>query len=182
MAFSKKDAVEIIVAFAVAWVFYQVLAVLTGTGMPLVSVVSDSMLHASSYDEWWNSKGEYYSGIGISKNDFAEFPAAGGLECGDLLFVVKDAAPETGDIVIYSKPGTGYTIVHRVVGINDDGYILKGDNNAAPDPLVRRSQVLGKMVFAMPLLGAPRLVLYYIEGFVTGRPLNLGGTCSLVRL
>ncbi len=180
MAFGKKDALEIVAAFVVAWLFYQGLSVITGTGMPIVSVVSDSMLHTQDFSGFWSSKGAYYSGIGIAEDDFAKFPAAGGLHCGDLLFIVRDDSPDVGDIVIYSRPGTGYTIVHRIVGKTESGYVTKGDNNAAPDQPILPSQIEGRMVFAMPLLGSPRLVLYYIEGMVTGRPLNLGGTCSLL--
>lgn len=181
MAFGKKDLVELVAAFAIAWVFYQVLAVLTGTGMPIVSVVSDSMLHAQDFNSFWGSKGSYYENLGISKENFAKFPAAGGLECGDLLFVTK-SNPDIGDIVIYSKAGSGYTIVHRITEKTDTGYVTKGDNNFASDQPIVSSQLQGKMIFAMPLLGAPRLVLYYIEGFVTGRVVNLGGTCSIVRI
>lgn len=179
MAFGKKDALEILAAFAVAWLFYQGLSVITGTGMPIVSVVSDSMLHTQPFGGWWDSRGAYYSGIGIAEDEFAGFPAAGGLRCGDLLFVVKDDSPDIGDIVIYSRPGTGYTIVHRITEKTESGYVTKGDNNAGPDQPIFSSQLEGRMVFAMPLLGSPRLILYYMEGLITGRPLNLGGTCSL---
>ncbi len=179
---ARKDILEIIVAFAAAWLFYQGLAAVTGTGMPIVSVVSDSMLHTSSFDQWWESKGAYYEGKGITRENFQRFAAPGGLECGDLLFVVGDTQPEIGDIVIYSKTGFGYTIVHRVVEKTAEGYITKGDNNELPDAPIHASQLQGRSVFAMPLLGTPRLILYYIESFVSGVPVNLGGTCSLARI
>ena len=38
-----KDIFEIIVAIFIAWIFYQGLAYATGTSMPIVSVVSESM-------------------------------------------------------------------------------------------------------------------------------------------
>src|SRR3989344_3934767 len=38
-----KDAIEIDVAFIVAFIFYQALAIGAGTPMPIVSVVSESM-------------------------------------------------------------------------------------------------------------------------------------------
>ena len=182
MASRKKDILEIVVAFAAAWLFYQGLAAVTGTGMPIVSVVSDSMLHSGDFESWWESKGAYYDEREISMEDFSKFAAPGGLECGDLLFVVGDTDPEIGDIVIYSKPGFGYTIVHRVVEKTETGYVTKGDNNQLPDAPILASQIQGRSVFAMPLLGTPRLILYYIESLVSGAPVNLGGQCSLARV
>ena len=182
MEFKKKDILEIIIAFVVAWMFYQSLAAVTGTGMPIVSVVSDSMLHSDSFDSWWQSKGQYYSSKGVQRETFTSFAAPGGLECGDILFVVGDPDPDIGDIVIYSKPGFGYTIVHRIVEKTAGGYVTKGDNNDVQDAPILSQQVQGRMAFVMPLLGAPRLMLYYIESIVSGVPLNLGGTCSLLKV
>ncbi|MDI6721425.1 MAG: signal peptidase I [Candidatus Aenigmarchaeota archaeon] len=180
--FTKKDALEIIIAFIVAWLFYQGLAVVTGTKMPIVSVVSDSMLHTEKFDNWWGSKSAYYSDLEISREDFKKFPVPRGLSCGDLLFITRDDNPRIGDVVIYSRPGSDYTIVHRIVDRSDNIYITKGDNNAAPDAPISNSQLQGRMVFAMPLLGSPRLALYYIESLFRGIPVNLGGQCSLARI
>jgi signal peptidase len=43
VSIKKKDIIEIVVAFFAAWLFYQGLGFATGTEMPMVSVVSDSM-------------------------------------------------------------------------------------------------------------------------------------------
>lgn len=43
---------------------------------------------------------------------------------------------EIGDIVAYSIDGrmvNTHTVIHRVIDENEDGYILKGDNNMEPD-------------------------------------------------
>lgn len=125
---SKKDVVEIALAFLVAWLFYQGLVFATGTELPIVSVVSDSMEPV--------------------------------LHRGDLLFVVNEPALEVGDIVIYRRADSGFTIVHRIIEIKENNiYIIKGDNNPGPDPPVKREQILGKVVAGAPLLGYPRLVL-----------------------
>ena len=126
-----KDIGEIVIAFVVAWVFYQGLAFATGTSMPIVSVVSDSMEPI--------------------------------LHRGDLLFVLNSEDPQVGDIVIYQRSDVKYTIVHRIIEINEDGYITKGDNNPTADPyVVKREQIVGKVLFAVPLLGYPRLALYVV--------------------
>ncbi len=126
----KRDVLEIVVAFVAAWLFYQGLAFATGTPMPIVSVVSDSMLPI--------------------------------LHQGDLLFVVRENVA-IGDIAIYQQPGSSFTIVHRIVGMDGEQYIFKGDNNQVNDPRpVTREQILGKVWFATPLLGYPRMVLHLI--------------------
>jgi len=82
------------------------------------------------------------------------------LHRGDLLLVVNPEEPKINDIVIYKRLDTGMIIVHRIVGMENDEYIIKGDNNKFPDsPNVKREQILGKVVFAVPLLGYPRLLL-----------------------
>ena len=123
-----KEIGEIAVAFAVAWLTYHGLAVVFNTPMPIVSVVSNSMVPV--------------------------------LHKGDIL-IVTSADYNVGDIVIYERPEVPYTIVHRIIGESDKGFIIKGDNNAEPDPwYVKRNQILGKVRIAMPLLGYPRLIIH----------------------
>jgi signal peptidase I len=65
--------------------------------------------------------------------------------------------------VIYQRSDVKYTIVHRIIDKNEEGYVIKGDNNPAPDPgTVKKEQIIGKVLFAVPLLGYPRLALYAI--------------------
>ncbi|MBI2076617.1 MAG: signal peptidase I [Candidatus Aenigmarchaeota archaeon] len=156
-----KDVLEIIAAFLVAWLFYQGLAFVTGTALPIVSVVSDSMVHMKAFDEWWNGNKGFYETRNITKEKFAFFQFSNGLSRGDLLFVLN-AEPEVGDVAIYQRTKTSITIVHRVVEKNPDGYIFKGDNNPGADPPVGKEQIVGKVLFAAPLLGYPRLALYAI--------------------
>ncbi len=156
----KREAIEIIAAFVIAWLAYQGISVVMGTSLPIVSVVSDSMYHNAYFDEWWNSSSEAYAQYGIEKAGFSRFPEPNGLSRGDLLLVTKPENPRVGDILIYRKFGSDFTIVHRLVKIERDGYIVKGDNNEVPDPLVARQHVVGKVVFAVPVLGYPRLFLH----------------------
>ena len=127
MAIKKRDIIEIVVAFAAAWLFYQGLAFATGTAMPIVSVVSDSMEPT--------------------------------LHRGDLLFVVRPDELATGDVVVYRRTDREITIVHRLIEIRGDEYIIKGDNNPYADPSVSREMIIGKVVGGTPLLGYPRLML-----------------------
>lgn len=161
---------EILTAFVAAFVFYQLLAFATGTSMPIVSVVSQSMYHNSpypsaSFDQWWSEKSSFYLSSIISKELFKTFPNPNGLSRGDLLLVIMEK-PRVGDIVIFQVDVPPYTIVHRVLKINADGTLeTKGDANSGQNSYehnIPLGRIVGKVVFAVPLLGYPRLALHAV--------------------
>ncbi len=51
-----------------------------------------------------------------------------------------------GDIVAFVHPGTGGVRVHRVVALEDGGFVLKGDNALGADPRVGPAGILGRVV------------------------------------
>jgi signal peptidase I len=54
---------------------------------------------------------------------------------------------KVGDIVAYKPDGSSDIIVHRIVAIENEEYILRGDNNAENDPQkVRFNQIEGVVV------------------------------------
>jgi hypothetical protein len=67
---------------------------------------------------------------------------------GDILTVVPRGArpPRTGDLVAFVHPETAGVRVHRIVGIEDGRYILKGDNALGADPPVGPDGILGFVV------------------------------------
>jgi signal peptidase I len=157
-----RDILEVAGAFAVAFIFYQFLIIVTGTPLPIVSVVSDSMYHQGYFNVWWNASGGFYEKHDISKNDFTSFVDFNGLSRGDLLFVVKPLNLHVGDIVIYQRDSSGLTIVHRVIEVQGERIVTKGDNNYDSDPSITLPNVQGKVVFAVPVLGYPRYLLHVI--------------------
>lgn len=134
-----KDISEIAIAFIIAFVFYQVLIIAMGTSMPIVAVVSGSMEPV--------------------------------LHRGDLILVIGEPNPQIGNIIVYNRNDFSYTIIHRVIKITDEGYVTKGDNNPIADPwgVVTKSQVVGKAIFAVPLLGYPKLFLFDSWNIVTNK-------------
>jgi signal peptidase len=85
---------------------------------------------------------------------------------GDVVIVDEVPADSiaVGDVVTYSRDGGRSTTTHRVVGFVEtdaDGttFRTKGDANPGQDLyLVRRSQVVGKVVYVIPYIG-------YVVGF-----------------
>jgi signal peptidase I len=51
--------------------------------------------------------------------------------------------PEVGDVAAVVHPLTGAVIVHRIVGRQGGGFILKGDNCRLPDGVFEPKQIIG---------------------------------------
>lgn len=79
---------------------------------------------------------------------------------------------EIGDVIAYQPDGNatgGVPITHRVIDLRSSGghvslVIVQGDANPVPDKPVRPDQVIGKMVYFIPLAGLLR-VLAFQAGF-----------------
>lgn len=83
-------------------------------------------------------------------------------DIGDIL-IVKEVSPEeikVGDDIVYKGEKGSYknkTITHRVISIykKEDGnykIITKGVANVAYDPEINQTQVLGKVIFDVPII------------------------------
>ncbi|MCD6558158.1 MAG: signal peptidase I [Candidatus Aenigmarchaeota archaeon] len=87
------------------------------------------------------------------------------LHRGDLLLCSNWGEKNKGDVIIYINPKIGYPIVHRIVSVEENGFITKGDHNARTDQEgfgispVTENQIKGKVLFGVPLLGYPRLFI-----------------------
>lgn len=73
------------------------------------------------------------------------------LSVNDLLVVVESDDYAVDDIVVYQTGRTA--VVHRIISIEGDEIITKGDaNNTADDPITL-SNIKGKVIFSIPFLG-----------------------------
>ncbi len=82
------------------------------------------------------------------------------IHVGSLAFInEKDKEPEVGDAIAFQNGDN--IVTHRVVEKVSDGYKTKGDSNENADPwTVDRANVVGKIIFSIPLLG-------YVFNFIT---------------
>lgn len=73
------------------------------------------------------------------------------LSTGDLLFVVSQDQYNEKDIVVFQ---TGHTaVVHEIIEIEGDTVITKGMANNTEDDPIQLSQIKGKVVLDIPLVG-----------------------------
>lgn len=67
---------------------------------------------------------------------------------------VTGKPPRIGEIVAFIHPVCRRLLVHRVVRVSGDGYLLRGDNGQAADGMVPRASILGR-VTALHRQGKP---------------------------
>ena len=94
---------------------------------------------------------------------------------GDVVIIqpIDIKSIKAGDIIQYKIDG--YSVVHRVINIIDDGatirLILKGDNNKMPDRnSVTADQIVGKLKYHIPYLGYPS---YLIKKMLKGQEVEV---------
>jgi len=150
--------VNILLAFLIVkFMIYPVLALVLGSQLPLVAVISGSMEHnGQSFDEWWIDNGDWYVENGITKEMFNEYRFTNGFNKGDVIVLVGEDNPMQGDVLVYKSSTHSYPIIHRVTYINDEGntFQFKGDNNAGIDPAdVNEEQLIGKALLKIPYIG-----------------------------
>ncbi len=71
---------------------------------------------------------------------------------GALLVVKQTDDPQVGDIVVYQDPGE--LVVHRIIAIDGDTVVTRGDANNAADPPFNRNEIKGVVVAHIPMLGS----------------------------
>jgi hypothetical protein len=67
---------------------------------------------------------------------------------GDVITVapISPAKLCWGDIAAFRRCGTDHLTIHRVVGVQDDSFLMKGDNAPHIDGLIPASEVLGRVI------------------------------------
>lgn len=170
--------VNLVLAFIIIkFIVYPGLGLLLGTSFPVVAVVSGSMEHDGSFEEWWQSPAycgsfcsqeEWYVSYEITEEEFQKFPFKNGFNKGDIM-VLQGIEPKnikSGDVIVFMSREGPEPIIHRVIVITTDEsttnestefvYQTKGDHNSDSgdiDMEIAENAVIGKAVFRIPLLG-----------------------------
>lgn len=127
-----------------------------------------------SVDEYWELCGDWYEqNVGISLDEFSQFPFSNGFNIGDVMIIYgKDWDKiEIGDILLFMGQ-SGMPIIHRVVNITEeDGqrYLMtKGDHNEIPNPAgpnielkISQEQYQGVAVAKIPWIGYVKI--YFVR-------------------
>jgi signal peptidase len=164
----------------IKFIIYPGLGLVFGTQFPVVAVVSNSMEHDGSFDDWWSTQEDLYLGLNITKTEFEQYHMKHGFDKGDIivLFGTDPKELERGDIIVFWG-GKEYPIIHRIVGVNkeDDGtpyFMTKGDHNRGqimnPPYLDERhvpaDTLIGKAAFRIPFLGWVKIWFVQLLNFI----------------
>lgn len=90
---------------------------------------------------------------------------------GDLVVVMAGAPYGVGEAVGYRLPageiGSGLIVVHRIIDVDADSFVMRGDNNPAPDPTrPARGDVVGRVTLVVPGVGS--LIARLLDPVVAG--------------
>lgn len=73
------------------------------------------------------------------------------LSVGDLLIIGARDSYEVGDVIVYQD--NGIAITHRIVYIDDEQIITRGDANNVDDEPIYHKQVKGEVLYSAAVLG-----------------------------
>ena len=161
---------NVIIAFVlIKYVIFPVLGLVLGSQFPVVAVVSSSMEHDGTFDQWWSSQAlcgtktctqeEFYKMFDITKEEFESFKFKNGFNKGDVMVLTSAKNIKLGDTVVFLSKANR-PIIHRVVDL--DPLQTKGDHNQAQ---IVTSEFSEKDVSAYPLIGKASLRIPFI-GYV----------------
>ncbi len=73
---------------------------------------------------------------------------------GDLAIVRQAETYQIGDIVTYHNQELGEPVIHRIIEMNQDRFVLKGDNNSWIDSYQpTQAEIIGKLWIFVPSMG-----------------------------
>ena len=75
------------------------------------------------------------------------------IEVGDDVLIKITQDIKKGDVVVFDNKENDNFILHRVVQINENDVITKGDNNNMYDETIPKDNIIGKTLVIFPKLG-----------------------------
>ena len=94
------------------------------------------------------SKENYTNILGYTFLEVVTGSMSGTLEIGDGIIVRLISEIKENDIIVYKKADN--LITHRLIKIEEDRLITKGDANNIPDEPITKDMIIGKVIFIIP--------------------------------
>ena len=98
------------------------------------------MSEKKTIEEYINENGSLvYTNVGVSMMPL--------LRQGKDVFTIRKKGPErckVGDVVLYKRPPSSY-VLHRIIEVKDDSYVIMGDNCVSKEYGIKDSDIIGIM-------------------------------------
>ncbi len=85
------------------------------------------------------------------------------INAGDLVIISDREYYKIGDIITY-QDDEGFLVTHRIIEMNQDTFIAKGDANNLSDGENSNNNIKGKVIYHSKILGS--FVLYFLKPIV----------------
>ena len=79
------------------------------------------------------------------------------INIGDVVVVKVNDEVKENDIIVYKEENS--FITHRIIKIDGQNLITRGDANNSEDKPIKSSQILGKVIYIIPKIGIWRKIL-----------------------
>lgn len=100
---------------------------------------------------------DYANIFGYTFFEVATGSMANTINIGDIVVVKVNEAFKENDIIVYKEENS--FITHRVIKIDGQDLITRGDANNSEDKPIKSDQILGKVIYIIPKIGIWRKVL-----------------------
>ena len=88
------------------------------------------------------------------------------IHAGDYILLWKHDSYKVGDVITYNVDH--YFVTHRIITIDDDKIITKGDANNLEDKEIHENQIIGKMIYCGGILNFIIKFKFAIISFLIG--------------
>ena len=102
-------------------------------------------------------KKKYANIIGYTAFEVVTGSMANTINVGDIVFVKITESVSENDIIVYESDDG--IITHRLISIDGENFIAKGDANNQKDDPIKKEQIIGKVIKIMPEIAIWRNVL-----------------------
>ena len=100
---------------------------------------------------------DYANIFGYTFFEVATGSMANTINIGDIVVVKVNETFKENDIIVYKEENS--FITHRVIKIDGQDLITRGDANNSEDKPIKSDQILGKVIYIIPKIGIWRRVL-----------------------
>ena len=125
-----------------------------GYGIAIAVLVFLLVIFIALCVDKYRNKSPIPSAFGFAALTVETGSMSGTINEGDVIIIQRQEEYHIGDVITFLPDGDTIPTTHRIIGIDGDRYLTKGDyNNAADGQYITHDKVYGKVQLVIPKLG-----------------------------